>query len=105
MLAKRRSKNQVTLPKRAVEMLGAMTHFQLEVEGDRLGLTRARLGAAGAVRQKLREPGVTEADVADAVACELALLHHASGHDAQMLRHVCGYTLANNEHDIREPNG
>jgi hypothetical protein len=68
MLAKLTSKNQLTLPKRAVEMLGAVTHFQVDVEGDRLVLTPARLGAAGAVRQKLRELGVTEADVTDAVA-------------------------------------
>ena len=68
MLAKLTSKNQLTLPKRAVEMLGPVTHFQVDVEGDRLVLTPARLGAASAVRQKLHELGVTDADVADAVA-------------------------------------
>jgi hypothetical protein len=58
------------LGKRAIEMLGPVSHFQMEVEGDRLVLTPARLGAADAVRRKLDELGVTEADVADAVAWE-----------------------------------
>jgi len=40
----------------------------VEVDGDRLVLTPTRLGAAAAVRRKLAELGVTEADVADAVA-------------------------------------
>jgi hypothetical protein len=40
----------------------------VEVDGDRLLLTPARMGAADAVRQKLEELGITEADVADAVA-------------------------------------
>ena len=68
MLAKLTAKNQLTLPRRAIELLGPVSHFQVEVEGDRLVLTPARPGAAGAVRRKLEELGVTEADVADAVA-------------------------------------
>lgn len=68
MLAKLTSKNQLTLPKQALDALGAASHFQVEVEGDRLVLTPVRIGAAGAVRRKLAELGVTEADVADAVA-------------------------------------
>lgn len=68
MLAKLTAKNQLTLPKRLVEMLGPVSHFEVEIEGDRLVLTPARLGAASAVRRKLDQLGVTEADVADAVA-------------------------------------
>jgi hypothetical protein len=68
MLAKLTAKNQLTLPKRAIEMLGPVSHFEVEVQGDRLVLTPARLGAANAVRRKLDELGLTEADVADAVA-------------------------------------
>ena len=68
MLAKLTAKNQLTLPRRAIELLGPVSHFQVDVEGDRLILTPARPGAAGAVRRKLEELGVTEADVADAVA-------------------------------------
>ena len=67
MLAKLTSKNQLTLPKHALDAIAAVSHFQVEVEGDRLVLTPARVGAASVVRQKLAELGVTEADVADAV--------------------------------------
>jgi bifunctional DNA-binding transcriptional regulator/antitoxin component of YhaV-PrlF toxin-antitoxin module len=66
MLAKLTSKNQLTLPKKAVEALGAVTHF--EVEGDHLVLRPVRIGAAAVVRRKLAELGVRDEDVADAVA-------------------------------------
>ncbi len=58
MLAKLTSKNQLTLPKQALDALGATSHFQVEVEGDRLVLTPVRIGAADAVRRKLDELGV-----------------------------------------------
>jgi hypothetical protein len=67
MLAKLTSKNQLTLPKAAVEALGAVSHFQVEVDGDRLVLTPARVGEAAAVREKLAALGLGEGDVADAV--------------------------------------
>ena len=70
MLAKLTSKNQVTLPKRALDALGgeAPTYFEVVVEEGRIILTPTRVGAADAVRRKLAELGITEADVADAVA-------------------------------------
>ncbi|MGH7048818.1 MAG: AbrB/MazE/SpoVT family DNA-binding domain-containing protein [Stellaceae bacterium] len=68
MLAKLTSKNQLTLPKKAVEALGAVTHFEVEVEGDHLVLRPMRIGTVAAVRRKLAELGVQEEDVADAVA-------------------------------------
>jgi len=68
MLAKLTSKNQLTLPKKAVEALGAVTYFEVEVEGDHLVLRPARIGAAAAVRRKLAELGVRDEDVAGAVA-------------------------------------
>jgi len=68
MLAKLTSKNQLTLPKRAVEALGNPSHFQVEIDGDRLVLTPSRPGAADAVRRKLEAMGITERDVEDAVA-------------------------------------
>jgi bifunctional DNA-binding transcriptional regulator/antitoxin component of YhaV-PrlF toxin-antitoxin module len=68
MLAKLTSKNQLTLPKKAVEALGAVTHFEVEVKGDHLILRPAHIGAAAAVRRKLAELGVRDEDVADAVA-------------------------------------
>jgi hypothetical protein len=68
MLAKLTSKNQLTLPKQAIDAIGAVSHFRVEVDGDRLVLTPERLGAADAVRLKLEELGIKEADIADAVA-------------------------------------
>ena len=67
MLAKLTSKNQITLPKQAVDALGRPSHFQVEVEDGRLVLSPARPGGAEAVRRKLAELGIGEAEIADAV--------------------------------------
>jgi bifunctional DNA-binding transcriptional regulator/antitoxin component of YhaV-PrlF toxin-antitoxin module len=70
MLAKLTAKNQLTLPKRVLEALGsgpAPTYFEVEVRDGSILLTPARLGSADAVRRKLTELGITEADVDDAV--------------------------------------
>jgi bifunctional DNA-binding transcriptional regulator/antitoxin component of YhaV-PrlF toxin-antitoxin module len=68
MLAKLTSKNQITLPKKAIEAMGEVSHFRVEVDGDRLVLTPARIGAAEAVQRKLEALGITEQDIADAIA-------------------------------------
>ena len=71
MLAKLTAKNQLTLPKRALDALGqnpVPTYFQVAVKGGRIVLTPANIGSADAVRRKLAALGITEADVADAVA-------------------------------------
>lgn len=68
MFAKLTSKNQLTLPKKAIDALGHVSHFEVEVDGDHLILTPARVGTAGAVRRKLEDMGISETDVADAVA-------------------------------------
>jgi bifunctional DNA-binding transcriptional regulator/antitoxin component of YhaV-PrlF toxin-antitoxin module len=71
MLAKLTSKNQLTLPKRALDALGpdaVPSYFEIEVQDGRIILTPARTGSADAVRRKLAEIGITEEDVADAVA-------------------------------------
>lgn len=67
MLTKLTSKNQITLPKQAVDALGRPSHFQVEVEDGRLVLSPARPGGAAAVRCKLAELGIGDADVAAAV--------------------------------------
>jgi bifunctional DNA-binding transcriptional regulator/antitoxin component of YhaV-PrlF toxin-antitoxin module len=67
MLAKLTSKNQLTLPKKALEALGDVTHFEVEVAEDHLVLRPARIGAAAAVRRKLAELGVSDEDVTNAV--------------------------------------
>jgi len=71
MLAKLTAKNQLTLPKRALESLGLETppaYFEIEVDDGRIILTPARLGSAQGVRRKLAELGITDSDVADAVS-------------------------------------
>lgn len=68
MLAKMTSKNQLTLPQRVVEALGNPSHFEVEVDGDRLVLVPVRPGAANAVRRKLEALGLADTDVAEAIA-------------------------------------
>jgi bifunctional DNA-binding transcriptional regulator/antitoxin component of YhaV-PrlF toxin-antitoxin module len=71
MLAKLTAKNQLTLPKKALDSLGLETppvYFEIEMDDGRLILTPARVGSAEAVRRKLAELGITESDVADAVS-------------------------------------
>jgi len=68
MLAKLTSKNQLTLPQRAIDALGNPEYFEVDVDGDRLVLSPARLGAAAEVRRKLAALGLQDSDVTDAVA-------------------------------------
>lgn len=69
MLAKLTAKNQLTLPRRALDSLGVGggVYFEIEIEDGRLILTPARIGSADSVRRKLAEMGITDTDVADAV--------------------------------------
>lgn len=67
MLAKRTAKNQITLPKSLVARLGDPEHFDVTVEGGRLVLTPVHVQGADAVREKLADLGVDEAEVEDAV--------------------------------------
>ena len=71
MLAKLTTKNQLTLHKRALESLGLdppPAYFDVEIDNGRIILTPARVGSSEAVRRKLAELGITDADVADAVS-------------------------------------
>ncbi len=68
VLAKRTSKNQLTLPKAIVEAVGPADYFDVVCEGGRIVLTPLRAGVADEVRARLEAMGITETDVADAVA-------------------------------------
>ena len=68
MLAKLTSKNQLTLPKAALEAAGKSEYYDVTAESGRIVLTPVRLERAGAVQRKLEELGITEGDVQDAVA-------------------------------------
>lgn len=68
MLAKLTSKNQITLPKSVVSPYRGTEYFDVMDENGRIVLTPVRLTRADAVRSKLADMGLTDADVADAVA-------------------------------------
>ena len=68
MLAKLTAKNQLTLPKAATQAVGPAEYFEVEARAGQIVLTPVRIQRADAVRAKLAEMGLSEADVADAVA-------------------------------------
>ena len=68
MLAKLTSKNQLTLPKAVISDFGGTEYFDVTSENGRIMLTPVRVNRADAVRAKLAEIGLSEADVAHAVA-------------------------------------
>jgi len=68
MLAKITAKNQLTLPKRITNELGAVEYFEVEIRNGQVVLTPVRIQRADAVRAKLAELNLTEQDVSDAVA-------------------------------------
>lgn len=68
MLAKLTSKNQLTLPKAATQAVGVAEYFEVETRAGQIILTPVRIQRGDAVRAKLAELSLTEADVADAVA-------------------------------------
>ncbi len=67
MLAKVTSKNQLTLPKAAVQAVGPVEYFDVAVREGQIVLTPVRIQRGDAVRAKLAALGLGEADVADAV--------------------------------------
>ena len=67
MLAKLTSKNQVTLPQAVLSFCKGTTYFEVTEDNGRIVLTPVRLNRADAVRGKLADLGITEADVAEAV--------------------------------------
>ena len=68
-LAKLTAKNQLTLPKKALESLGLETPpAYFEIDEGRITLSPAQVGSAEAVRRKLDELGIADSDVAEAVA-------------------------------------
>ena len=68
MLAKLTSKNQLTLPRAVTAAVDAAEYFDVTAENGRIVLTPVRVNRADGVRAKLAELGLSEADIADAVA-------------------------------------
>jgi bifunctional DNA-binding transcriptional regulator/antitoxin component of YhaV-PrlF toxin-antitoxin module len=68
MLAKITAKNQLTLPKAITQAIGPTEYFEVEARDGRIVLTPVRIQRGDAVRAKLAELEISEADVAAAVA-------------------------------------
>ena len=67
MLAKKTSKNQLTLPKAIVSRFPDVEYYDVTAENDAIILRPVRTGAADAVRAKLDELGIKEADIEYAI--------------------------------------
>lgn len=68
MLAKLTSRNRLTLPRAVTAAVDAGEYFDVTAENGRIVLTPVRVNRADGVRAKLAELGLSEADIADAVA-------------------------------------
>ena len=68
MLVRLTSQNQVTLPGSMASAFEGTEYFEAAIEDGRLALTPARLTGADAVRFKLDDLGLSEADVGEAVS-------------------------------------
>jgi hypothetical protein len=71
MLAKKTSKNQITLPKAIANAFPDTEYFDVSIQDNRIILLPVKMQPAGAiledVRGKMRKLGVREADVAEAI--------------------------------------
>ena len=67
MQTKLNAKNQITLPKSLMQAVGPTDYFDVQAKGGQIVLTPVRFVAADAVRAKLAELGITEADSVAAV--------------------------------------
>lgn len=68
MLAKMTAKNQLTLPKAVTQAVGPSEYFDVQVADGRIVLTPVRIQRGDAVRAKLSQLKLSEADVEAAVA-------------------------------------
>ncbi len=71
MLAKKTSKNQITLPKGIVKAFGNAEYFDVTIDENAIRLTPVRIMAAGSslekLRQKIEKLGLTDRDISGAV--------------------------------------
>lgn len=67
MLAKKTSKNQITLPKAIITRFGEVDYFDVSTDGESIVLRPLRQSRADEARERLALMGITEEDVRDAV--------------------------------------
>ena len=68
MIAKKTSKNQITLPKKIVEQFPDCDYFDVTAEDGTILLRPVAVDALRRVQEKLERLGMTQTDVADAVS-------------------------------------
>ena len=66
-LAKKTSKNQLTLPKAVADRFPGVEYFEVSADEDRITLKPVRLGQADVVRERLAEAGIGADDIAAAI--------------------------------------
>jgi len=67
VLAKKTSKNQITLPKAIINHYPEIEYFDILEEGGRIILVPLKPSRANEVREKLAELGIKDNDVDDAI--------------------------------------
>ena len=68
MLAKKTSKNQLTLPKAVASRFPGVDYFEVSTDGKLITLKPFERSRADEVREHLAQLGITEQDVRDAIA-------------------------------------
>ena len=68
LIAKKTSKNQLTLPKKVIEHFPGVDYFDVRVESGRITLVPVRASELEQLQARMAKLGVSEQDVADAVA-------------------------------------
>ena len=67
MLAKLTDRNVITLPEEVAEAIQGTEYFEVAEEGGCIVLTPTQLSPIDIVRQELKERGITQRDIDDAV--------------------------------------
>jgi hypothetical protein len=71
MLAKKTSKNQITLPKKIADSFPGVKYFDIRIEDDKILLAPTKILPAGPtlerVREKMKQLGIVEKDVSEAI--------------------------------------
>ncbi|HUH64741.1 MAG TPA: hypothetical protein VLZ50_17165 [Terracidiphilus sp.] len=67
MLAKKTSKNQLTLPKAIVTRFAGVEYFDVSTDGRAIILRPLEVSRADTVRERLGQLGIAESDVSEAV--------------------------------------
>jgi hypothetical protein len=67
-IAKKTSKNQLTLPKAVADRFPGVDYFEVAAEADRIVLRPVLLGGSAGIRRRLAAAGVSPRDVDDAIA-------------------------------------